>query len=136
VHIILSLRRLIEAKIPLHELIRETIKRTLYEDHLKDDPESRQERMENLDELIATAAEWEEGEENSLTSFLEELSLKSSRDATASSDRVHLMTIHHGKGLEFDTVFLVGMEEDLFLTPMSATTPRGSRRRDASATSV
>jgi DNA helicase-2/ATP-dependent DNA helicase PcrA len=46
---------------------------------------------------------------------LEELSLKSSLDeADAGQDRVNLMTIHNSKGLEFETVFLVGLEEDLF----------------------
>jgi len=51
----------------------------------------------------------------SLTGFLEELSLKSTLDeANTADDRVSLMTIHNGKGLEFTLVFLVGMEEDLF----------------------
>ena len=66
--------------------------------------------------MITKAVEWEATTENpKLGSFLEELSLKSSLDeADTSQDRVNLMTIHNGKGLEFTLVFLAGMEEDLF----------------------
>jgi len=50
-----------------------------------------------------------------LESFLEELSLKGSIDeANFLGDKVNLMTLHNGKGLEFTVAFLVGMEEDLF----------------------
>jgi DNA helicase-2/ATP-dependent DNA helicase PcrA len=109
----------------LHKLVMETIDRTGYLDHLRLDQESFDDRRENLDALIAKALEWElameqEKEETTepakfLESFLEELSLKSTLDeASGSQDRVNLMTIHNGKGLEFKVTFLVGLEEDLF----------------------
>jgi len=73
-------------------------------------------RKENLNALVTKAAEWDSSNENaSLAAFLEELSLKSTLDeASQEEDRVNLMTIHNGKGLEFPVVCLAGMEEDLF----------------------
>lgn len=100
----------------LKDLVKAAIERTGYIEHLKGEMESFQERKENLNALISKAMEWELSIENpSLEGFLEELSLKSSLDeAVATKDCVSLMTIHNGKGLEFEVVFLVGMEEDLF----------------------
>ena len=100
----------------LKELVKSTIEQTGYLEYIKNDAETYQERKENLNALISKAMEWELSTENpSLEGFLEELSLKSSLDeADASQDRISLMTVHNGKGLEFDVVFLVGMEEDLF----------------------
>jgi DNA helicase II / ATP-dependent DNA helicase PcrA len=104
------------AHLPLHELLSLAVERTRYLDHLKDDPDSFEERRDNLQELISKAAEWEdEVSEPHLALFLEELSLKSSADEKAPQEEcVRLMTLHNGKGLEYNTVFLVGMEEDLF----------------------
>jgi DNA helicase-2/ATP-dependent DNA helicase PcrA len=82
---------------------------------LYEDPESFQERKENLDELIGKAAEWEEETESpSLPKFLEELSLKTTTETNAHLPSIKMMTIHNSKGLEFELVFLVGLEEDLF----------------------
>lgn len=101
----------------LKNLVKAAISNTGYVNFLQEfDKESFIDRQENLSELIAKAAEWEESvAEPSLEAFLEELSLKSSVDeADTSNDRVSLMTLHNSKGLEFDVVFLVGMEEGLF----------------------
>lgn len=100
----------------LKELVKNTIEQTGYLEYIKTDPETYQERKENLNALVTKAMEWELSVDNpSLEGFLEELSLKSSLDeADTFQDRVNLMTIHNGKGLEFDVVFLVGLEEDLF----------------------
>ena len=113
---ICALKEMIKAKIPLHEVITSAIQRSSYLDHLKEDPETYQERKENIEELVSKAAEWEQETANpTLASFLEELTLKSSADEKEEPiDSVRLMTIHNGKGLEFTAVFLVGMEEDLF----------------------
>lgn len=101
---------------PLHSLVREAIDKSRYLEYLQKDPLTLQERQENLSSLIAKASEWElSSSEPALASFLEELSLKSHLDeAEGSKDRVHLMTIHNGKGLEYETVFLTGLEEGLF----------------------
>lgn len=101
---------------PLQELVSFVIRKSRYLDYLKEDAETYNDRKENVDELLAKAREWEHSMENAtLADFLEELSLKSTLDEMdASQEKVHLMTIHNGKGLEFNVAFLVGMEEDLF----------------------
>ena len=116
INMILALREMIKAKAPLETLLSEAIDRSSYLVHLREDPETFDERRSNLAELVHKAAEWEsEAPLPSLTAFLEELSLKSSMDEkNIDQDAVRLMTLHHAKGLEFRVVFLVGMEEDLF----------------------
>lgn len=101
---------------PLSELVKTTIELTRYQEYLLEDPETAEDRSENLGALVVKACEWEDGAaEKTLESFLEELSLKSSLDeADTSKEHVSLMTIHNGKGLEFAVAFLAGMEEDLF----------------------
>jgi DNA helicase II / ATP-dependent DNA helicase PcrA len=100
----------------VHETVKAAIEQTGYLGFLQEDKESYQERKENLNALLSKAMEWEISmTEPTLEGFLEELSLKSTLDETEGShDKISLMTIHNGKGLEFDVVFLVGMEEDLF----------------------
>lgn len=108
--------RLLSKKGSIRNLVLAAIEHTHYMDFLAEDRESYEDRRENLDELIAKAVEWERSAPDpSLEAFLEELSLKSSLDETdASQERISLMTIHNGKGLEFGVTFLVGLEEDLF----------------------
>jgi DNA helicase-2/ATP-dependent DNA helicase PcrA len=74
-------------------------------------------RMENLQELVGVAQEWQESSaEPSLSSFLQEISLYSDQDAIREEDGglVTLLTIHNAKGLEFRAVFMIGMEEGIF----------------------
>lgn len=101
---------------PIFRLISDTLDAVRYWDYLKEDPETYQERKENVEELISKAAEWEdEAEKPHLWAFLEELTLKSNaEEGDQTKDSVKLMTIHNGKGLEFQLVFVAGMEEDLF----------------------
>lgn len=103
------IREMSKDNVAVSDLIIEMIERSNYLDHLKADPESFDERKQNLDELIAKATESDD-----LVAFLEELSLKSSLDEVDAAQKVRLMTIHNGKGLEFPLVFMVGMEEELF----------------------
>lgn len=103
-----------ERQSSIHDLLADIISMTGYLQHLEEDPETMEERKENLDELLAKAAEWEtEHEAPSLQKFLEELSLRSNTDERPDLPCVKLMTLHNSKGLEFSLVFLVGMEEDL-----------------------
>lgn len=113
---LLDTLRAMQKEIPLEKLVIETIRQSRYLEVLREDKETFDDRKSNLDELISKAHEWEMlNDTASLDAFLEELSLKSSLDeAHFASDKVNLMTLHNGKGLEFDTAFLVGMEEDLF----------------------
>jgi DNA helicase-2/ATP-dependent DNA helicase PcrA len=115
VSIIRQLQR-IKDECSLKELVMSTIQYTHYLAYLQEEKETFEDRKENLDELVSKAMEWEDTLENpSLSLFLEELSLKSSLDeASSTGDRLNLMTIHNGKGLEFAVVFLAGLEEDLF----------------------
>lgn len=115
VEIIHELRALTE-KGSIKDLVLAAIERTGYLEYLLEEKESFEERKENLDEFIAKAVEWDLSSANpSLEAFLEELSLKSNLDETGGKEeRVSLMTIHNGKGLEFKVVFLVGLEEGLF----------------------
>ena len=73
-------------------------------------------RIQNLDELLTVAMEFEEEfAENSLNDFLESITLSSDIDNLEESEEsVTLMTLHSAKGLEFPVVFLVGMEEGIF----------------------
>jgi ATP-dependent DNA helicase UvrD/PcrA len=99
----------------IHELLAEALSETRYMRYLQEDPETFQDRKENLDELLGKAAEWEEErEEPTLLQFLEELSLRSAARQDSRLPSVKLMTLHNSKGLEFTLVFLVGLEEDLF----------------------
>lgn len=100
---------------PLSSIVRAAIDHSRYLKYLEEDKETYQDRKENLGALISKAAEWEVTVENpTLEAFLEELSLRSSADeADTSHDRVNLMTLHNGKGLEFTVTFLAGLEEDL-----------------------
>jgi DNA helicase-2/ATP-dependent DNA helicase PcrA len=66
-------------------------------------------RLENLSELVRAMEEYE-----SLGAFLEHVSLVMDKEGAVQAPEVTIMTIHAAKGLEFDTVFLVGWEEGLF----------------------
>nr|MBP8066866.1 UvrD-helicase domain-containing protein [Flavobacterium sp.] len=86
-------------------------------------------RIENIEELLNGIKDFTEGQKEvdgargSLAEFLEDVALATDLDNdTGDDDRVALMTIHLAKGLEFPTVFIVGMEEDLFPSAMSMNT--------------
>ena len=100
----------------LKELISSTIQHFGYLDYLKQDPETYEDRKSNIQELLSKASEYEKEYPNkSLQDFLEEISLKGAQeDSNDHRDCIKLMTFHNSKGLEFPTVFMVGMEEDLF----------------------
>lgn len=86
-------------------------------------------RIENIEELLNGIKDFIEGQKEidgargALSEFLEDVALATDLDKdTGDDDRVALMTIHLAKGLEFPTVFIVGMEEDLFPSAMSLNT--------------
>lgn len=91
-----------------------------------------QARRENMQELLDGMATFvqerkEQGQSALLGDYLQEVSLLSDADEneTADEDRLTLMTVHSAKGLEFQVVFVVGMEEDLFPSQMCADSLRG-----------
>ena len=73
-------------------------------------------RLENVNEFVSIVKNYtDENPEGDLASFLEEIALVSNMDTyDENTDRVSLMTIHSAKGLEFDYVYLIGMEDGLF----------------------
>jgi len=75
-----------------------------------------QERLENLNELVTAATLFvHENEDDSLTSFLTHASLEAGEhQAGDQDDALHLMTVHAAKGLEFNAVFITGLEQGLF----------------------
>ena len=101
----------------ISELIKETLDKTGYVKALEQENTTEAEtRIENLEEFLTVAIEFEEEEaENTLADFLEGITLSSDIDGMEDSeDSVTLMTLHSAKGLEFPVVFLVGMEEGIF----------------------
>ena len=86
-------------------------------------------KMENIEELLNGMKDFVEGQKEiadttgNLAEFLEDVALATDLDADkGDADHVVLMTIHLAKGLEFPTVFVVGLEEDLFPSAMSMNT--------------
>lgn len=98
----------------LGEFFKSVLDRTRYLEILQEERQpGAEDRIENLEELVNAAAEAEErGVE--LSEFLDHASLVSDTDDFDERSRVTLMTLHSAKGLEFESVFLVGMEEGLF----------------------
>ena len=90
------------------------------------DPEdlSRQENLEELvgglNDFVESHREEGQGDHVAMGDFLQEISLMTDLDSDHAddNDRVALMTIHAAKGLEFPTVFIVGLEENIFPSPM------------------
>ena len=112
-------REKIDKKANISSIIDELLDKTGYIESLYDEGEIEGEsRKENIEELINKSTEYEDGE---LSLFLEEVSLVADIDRMdENADRITLMTLHGAKGLEFDTVYLAGMEEGLFPSAMSA----------------
>ena len=112
-------REKFEKKANIANTIEELLDETGYIESLYDEGEIEAEsRKENIDELINKSGEYEGGE---LSLFLEDVSLVADIDRMdENADRITLMTLHGAKGLEFDTVYLAGMEEGLFPSSMSS----------------
>ena len=92
------------------------LQKTGYADYLKNMGEEGKIRLENVQELKSNILKYmKESELPSLENFLEEVSLYADAEPTETApDTVSMMTIHAAKGLEFKTVFLIGMEENIF----------------------
>ena len=115
------------SELPLKELTEHVIEASgLLEFHGKEKGERGQARVENLQELVTAARQFEpENDELSpLQEFLDNAALDAGEaQADAHEDSVQLMTLHSAKGLEFPLVFLAGMEENLFPHRMSLEEP-------------
>lgn len=104
----------------------------IYRDIYSDSTPEGVARQENLEEFLGGMQDFVEGrkeegrmDEVSLSHFLQEVALLTDLDSDDSAtSKVSLMTIHSAKGLEFSTVFIVGLEENIFPSPMSTESPR------------
>ena len=123
--------QLLNESLNAFEIAEEVLKRIGIINVLKLDgtPESIS-RIENIEELINGIKDFIEGEKEvvdskaTLSDFLEDVALASELDKNINDyqKKVSLMTIHLAKGLEFNHVYIVGLEEDLFPSAMSSTT--------------
>lgn len=100
----------------LSDLLQEILEKTKYFDYLDEDPESAQDRKDNISELSTMFIRYQQEDENfDLADFLEDVALVSDIDSyNRDEDAVVLMTLHSAKGLEFPIVFIPGMEEGIF----------------------
>ena len=91
-------------------------------DTVKVDPETKEDRLANLEELSNNLLRFtRENDDSSLNDFLQEVALMTDIDNyNAEAETVVMMTIHAAKGLEFPVVYLVGMEESIFPSDMSS----------------
>lgn len=106
----------------LSELTRDVLDMTGYLEELEaDDEEEAKDRIANIDEFITKVVTYEEMHEDAtLAGFLEEVALVAGiDDVDENADKVLLMTLHSAKGLEFDYVYLAGMEDGIFPSYMS-----------------
>ncbi|MEY3076550.1 MAG: DNA helicase PcrA [Candidatus Nanopelagicaceae bacterium] len=122
--LIATLMTLVEAKSSPASIAAAVLEQSgiLREFQESEDPQD-ESRLENVQELVAVAEEFAEarietGEESSLSAFLEEVALVADADEIPEGQDhggvITLMTLHTAKGLEFPTVFLTGMEENVF----------------------
>ncbi|MDE5996329.1 MAG: UvrD-helicase domain-containing protein, partial [Eubacterium sp.] len=109
-------QKLLDEKMPLSDLLQEIISETKYFEYLAEDPETEEDRKNNINELSSMFIKYQEEEEDfELSDFLEDVALVSDIDSyNADDDCVVLMTLHSAKGLEFPVVFIPGMEEGIF----------------------
>lgn len=106
----------------VRQLLEAVIKETGYREELEAEktPEA-DARIENIDELISKTADFENSSEGAtLSEFLQQVSLVADIDTVDdASDYVLLMTLHAAKGLEFDSVYMAGMEDGTFPSYLS-----------------
>ena len=117
----------------LPQLVDDILEATNYEEDLREqDPEKVDERMDNIRELKSKMAQYEQNSpDGDLAGFLAEVALVADIDAVDSGDDyVVLMTLHSAKGLEFNYVYIGGMEEGLFPSHMALEADSEERNRE------
>ena len=128
--ILIDALRVLNNDLNAFEIAKELINRIKIIDILKSDQSQESvSRIENIEELVNGIKDFVEGQKDvintkgSLSEFIEDVSLISELDKNIdeSTKRVSLMTIHLSKGLEFNHVYIVGVEEDLFPSALSMT---------------
>ncbi|MDO5015242.1 MAG: 3'-5' exonuclease [Clostridia bacterium] len=115
VELIYSLQKDYET-LSLDDFFESLLTKTGYIKMLKEKDENFDERLENIKELKSSIVRYfDENDDADLSNFLREVALLSDIDSfNESENSVVLMTLHASKGLEFDTVFMTGMENNIF----------------------
>jgi len=114
----------VQTRISLSDFIEKVFQESGYEKMLAADGDDGEKRSENVHELVTVAKKYDDLREaasleeresiDTLSAFLEEVALASDVDnVDQNEDAVHMMTLHSAKGLEFPTVFIVGLEEGI-----------------------
>ncbi|MDX6404983.1 MAG: ATP-dependent helicase UvrD/PcrA [Blastocatellia bacterium] len=105
----------VESSSPVSDLVKAAILETGYENALKaENNEEAEARLENLQELVNAAVDYDEQGPEGLRDFIDHSALVADTDQYKSDVPVTLMTAHSAKGLEFPLVFIVGLEDGLF----------------------
>ena len=119
--------------LPLKEVVEAVIAKSGLIEHYKNEREGA-DRIENLEELVNAAAAFTEEERvnesgetiDPLTAFLTHAALEAGEhQAGDGQEALQMMTVHSAKGLEFDVVFMTGLEEGLFPHEQSVSEPEG-----------
>jgi DNA helicase II / ATP-dependent DNA helicase PcrA len=109
---------------PVSDVVKAAILDTGYSNALKSENSDEAEaRLENLQELVNAAVDYDRQEQDGLRDFIDHAALVSDTDQYKQDAPVTLMTMHAAKGLEFPLVFIAGMEDGLFPHSRSATDP-------------
>src|SRR5687768_4896389 len=105
----------IESTSPVSDLVKAAIIETGYENALKsEDSEESEGRLENLQELVNAAVDYDEQGPDGIREFIDHSALVADTDQYKADVPVTLMTAHSAKGLEFPVIFIVGLEDGLF----------------------
>lgn len=107
------------------EVVIAAIENTGYGNMLRaENSDESQGRLENLEELVNAAVDYDQQDEDCLRDFIDHAALSSDMDKFDSSAGVTLMTVHSAKGLEFPVVFLAGLEDGIFPHARSINDPK------------
>jgi DNA helicase II / ATP-dependent DNA helicase PcrA len=115
---------MLDSASPVSDVVKAAIFETGYEAALKSErTDEADARIENLQELVNAAVDYDEQGVEGLREFIDHSALASDTDQYKSEVPVTLLTAHSAKGLEFSLVFIVGLEDGLFPHSRSATDP-------------
>lgn len=110
---------------PVSEVVIAAIEDTGYANSLRaENTDESAARLENLEELVNAAVDYDGQEVDGLRDFIDHAALTSDTDKYDGQANVTLMTVHSAKGLEFPTVFLVGLEDGIFPHSRSINDPK------------
>ena len=117
-------RQITDSDSPVSDIVRAAILETGYEAALRTErTDEADNRLENLQELVNAAVDYDEQGLEGLREFIDHSALVSDQDDYKREAPVTLMTAHSAKGLEFPVIFIVGLEDGLFPHSRSATDP-------------